>query len=126
MQHPGPQQACCPHEEQLRGPSTHLLPLPAATRLDFKSVGEWFKMRLNQEEERQAVGQKRPAEEEAEGQPAPQRLASEGLPGMPINGSKGHPLGVALLACACRISCYKAVPSHRPAKWAVRVTMSCT
>ena len=61
-------------------PAAHLLPLPAATRLDFKSVGEWFKMRLlqDQEEERQAVGQKRPAEEEAEGQPAPQRLASEG------------------------------------------------
>ena len=94
-------------------PATHLLPLPAATRLDFKSVGEWFKMRLNQEEERQAVGQKRPAEEEAEGQPAPQRLASEGRPAY-LGG------GIAFLGGSCPCDCdtllCKAVGQKRPAE----------
>ena len=74
-------------------PAAHLLPLPAATKLDFKSVGEWFTKRLlqDQEEERQGVAQKRPAEEEAEGQPAPQRLASEGRLAHP--GEAENPLG---------------------------------
>ena len=105
-----PQQACCPCSAALLAPAIHLLPVPAATRLDFKSVGEWFKMRLNQEEERRAGGQKRPAEEEAEGQPAPQRLASEGRLGRQSNlWEADTPLESYIFFC-------KAIGRRRPAE----------